>query len=65
MVLTVNGERREVGAATIAALLDELGYEGGFFAVAVNHDVVQRGRWSETPLSDGDKVEILTPRQGG
>jgi len=26
---------------------------------------VQRARWGETELKDGDKVEILTPRQGG
>jgi sulfur carrier protein len=65
MVLIVNGERREVGAATIPALLDELGYEGGFFAVAINHEVVPRRRWDDRDLADGDSVEIVTPRQGG
>ena len=65
MVLTVNGERHEVAASTVKALLDELEYDGGFLVVAVNHDVVTRTRWDETPLSDGDRVEIVTPRQGG
>jgi sulfur carrier protein len=65
MVLIVNGERREVGAATIPGLLDELGYEGGFFAIAINHEVVPRRRWDERDLADGDSVEIVTPRQGG
>jgi sulfur carrier protein len=65
MVLIVNGERREVGAATIPALLDELGYDGGFFAVAINHEVVPRRRWDDRDLADGDSVEIVTPRQGG
>ena len=65
MVLTVNGERREVGAATIPALLDELGYEDGFLAVAINHEVVPRRRWLERDLTDGDSIEIVTPRQGG
>ena len=65
MVLTVNGERQEVEAANVAALLEALGYEGGFFAVAVNQEVVRRGNWAETPLAEGDSVEILTPRQGG
>jgi sulfur carrier protein len=65
MVLTVNGERKEVGGSTIPALLDELGYEGSFFAVAVNHEVVPRRRWAELDLADGDRVEIVTPRQGG
>lgn len=65
MRVTVNGERRETAAATIAALLDELEYEGTHMAVAVNHDVVPRTSWKETPLRDGDAVEVLTPRQGG
>lgn len=65
MVLTVNGERQEVAATTVTALLDELEYEGAFLVVAVNHDVVKRTQWDETSLQDGDRVEILTPRQGG
>jgi sulfur carrier protein len=44
---------------------DELGYGGGFFAVALNRKVIARKRWAETPLGEGDAVEIVTPRQGG
>lgn len=65
MVLIVNGEARETGVATIPALLEELGYEDGFLAVAVNQQVVPRKRWSERDLNDGDAIEIVTPRQGG
>ena len=65
MVVTVNGERREVAAATIPALLRELDYEGEFLVVAVNHDVVQRRRWDEVEIKAGDAIEIVTPRQGG
>ena len=65
MVLTINGERQDVEAASVDALLAALGYDGGFFAVAVNHEVVRRAKWAETKLADGDSVEILTPRQGG
>ena len=65
MVLTVNGERQETEADTVARLLQALGYEGGFFAVAVNQEVVRRPAWPEARLVDGDDVEILTPRQGG
>ena len=65
MVLTVNGERQEVRAETVATLLDVLGYEGTFFAVAVNQELVRRAAWGEARLADGDSVEILTPRQGG
>ena len=65
MVLIVNGERQEVEAPNVADLLQALGYEGGFFAVAVNQEVVRRTAWATAPLSEGDSVEILTPRQGG
>ena len=65
MVLTVNGEKQEVAATTIPALLQELDYEGEFLVVAINHGVVQRRRWLEVELKPGDAIEILTPRQGG
>ena len=65
MRVTVNGERKNVAATRIDALLGELEYEGTHFAIAVNYDVVPRGRWAQTVLAEGDTVEILTPRQGG
>jgi sulfur carrier protein len=65
MRVIVNGEPREISAASIDALLRELDYEGTHFAIAVNFDVVPRSRWAETALSSGDEIEIITPRQGG
>ncbi len=65
MRVTVNGETKDVAATRVDALLGELEFEGTHFANAVNYDVVPRARWSETALSEGDMVEILTPRQGG
>jgi sulfur carrier protein len=65
MVLTVNGERKDIASDNLTALLNELEYQGSHFAIAVNFEVVPRARWSETRLSSGDQIEILTPRQGG
>lgn len=65
MVLIVNGETKEAKASSVRALLAELEYDGGFFAVAVNQAVVPRRAWDEPLLRDGDKIEILSPRQGG
>ena len=65
MRLTVNGEPKDVAATRVDALLGELEFEGSHFAIAVNYEVVPRARWAETPLAEGDMVEILTPRQGG
>jgi sulfur carrier protein len=65
MRVTVNGEQREIAAATVDALLGELEYEGTHFAIALNFDVLPRSRWAETPIRNGDEIEIITPRQGG
>lgn len=65
MRVIVNGEPREVNAASVDALLGELDYEGGHFAIALNYDVVPKSRWAETRLNAGDQIEIITPRQGG
>jgi sulfur carrier protein len=61
----VNGEQREINASRVDALLAELEYEGTHFAIALNYDVVPKSRWAETPLKNGDEIEIITPRQGG
>jgi len=65
MRVTVNGEQREIASASLDALLSELEYEGTYFAIALNYDVLPRSRWAETPLKNGDEIEIITPRQGG
>ncbi len=66
MRVQVNGEERELArATTVAELLDELGLEGRFVAVAVNHGCVRRGDFAATPLREGDAVEVLAPMAGG
>jgi sulfur carrier protein len=65
MRVIVNGEAREIASARVDALLGELEYEGTHFAIALNFDVLPRSRWAETPLQNGDEIEIITPRQGG
>jgi len=65
MRVIVNGEPREINAASVDALLGELEYEGTHFAVALNFDVLPKSRWAETAINSGDEIEIITPRQGG
>lgn len=65
MQVTVNGERRQIAARTVEALLSELDYEGTHVAIAVNFDVLPKSRWADTTLKNGDEIEIITPRQGG
>ena len=65
MRVTVNGEPREIASASVEALLGELDYAGTHFAIAINYDVLPKSKWAETRLSNGDEIEIITPRQGG
>ena len=65
MRVMVNGEPREIASATVDALLGELEYEGTHFAIALNSDVLPKSQWAQTPLKNGDEIEIITPRQGG
>lgn len=63
--LVVNGEPAEVVSATLAALLDEMGFGGLKVATALNGDFVPERRRAETKLAAGDKIEVVAPRQGG
>jgi sulfur carrier protein len=68
MIVAVNGVEREISdGATITgvlAALDVPGHARGV-AVAVEGEVVPRGRWTTTRLREGDRVEVLSAVQGG
>lgn len=66
--VTVNGSPRELPAgATVASIVTELtgAAEGRGVAVALAGEVVPRGAWSHTTLSDGAEVEVVHAVQGG
>ena len=65
MRVIVNGKPREISSARVDALLGELEYEGTHFAIALNYDVLPKSKWAQTPIKNGDEIEIITPRQGG
>ncbi|MGN6188850.1 MAG: sulfur carrier protein ThiS [Conexibacter sp.] len=68
MSVQLNGEWHELDdGATVADAIRQLGValDARGVAVAVDREVVRRGAWSETPLSGGARVEILTAIQGG
>jgi len=65
MQLIINGEKKESGAKSIQALLDELGIESKVMAAAVNMNVVKKELWGSFELSENDKVEFLQFVGGG
>jgi sulfur carrier protein len=61
----VNGRQQTTEARSLAELCVELGHGEQKVATAVNGDFVPVARRAETTLAAGDRVEILSPRQGG
>jgi sulfur carrier protein len=65
VVVWINGERRELAdGAALPDVLSALALPRTGVAVAVDGEVVPRGRWAATALADGARVEVLTAVQG-
>jgi sulfur carrier protein len=68
MNVMLNGESRELREhANVNDAVEASGAppEGRGVAVAVDGEVVPRGRWQATQLSEGQRVEVLQAVQGG
>jgi sulfur carrier protein len=64
----LNGESREVEPGTTVGRAVELSGappSRGGVAVAVDGEVVPRGRWDAQALEEGQQVEVLQAVQGG
>lgn len=68
MNVTINGTSKELDAGSgVAEAIEAAGHQGARsgIAVALNGEVVPRSEWSDTTLTDGDRVEVLVAAQGG
>ena len=65
MRIQVNGEPREVAAATILALVEELGLDARKVAVERNLSIVPKSLHAATPIADGDRIEVVQFVGGG
>ncbi len=65
ITLEVNGEATTLNAGSLADLIAHLDLGDAKCATAVNGDFVAAGARQAVRLNDGDKVEIVTARQGG
>ncbi len=65
MRLRINGEVRDISATTLASLLEELDLQGGHIATAVNGEHVPSPNRQTCALNENDRIEILSPMQGG
>lgn len=65
MRIELNGEPREIASNTVAAALDELGFQPARVATALNGAFVPGSARAGQVLKDGDRLEVLAPMQGG
>ncbi len=65
MRILVNGAPRDVTAATLDALLLELGYGQGRIATALDGDFVPATDRPGRILREDCRIEIVSPMQGG
>ena len=65
MEILINGQPRDVLAATVLDLLQLQGLAERRVAVEVNGEIVPRSRHDEHALAAGDRVEIVHALGGG
>ena len=65
MYVYINGDRVEVEAPTLLAVLENSGYECKKIVVAVNETFVARAEWALTELTEGDRLDVLGRIEGG
>jgi thiamine biosynthesis protein ThiS len=64
--IRLNGQPRDVdGAMTVAGLVESLGLKTKFVAVERNRQLVPRAQHADTPVEQGDEIEVVTLVGGG
>lgn len=65
MKIDVNGKSKEVESTQLDDILFELDYENATIATAINGEFVSVETRAQCQLKAGDKLEIVSPMQGG
>ncbi|WP_120499401.1 sulfur carrier protein ThiS [Roseovarius sp. EL26] len=65
MHIIVNAQPHNVSGQTLDQVLPELGYSSPAIATALNGVFIANAARASTLLSEGDRIEILAPMQGG
>ena len=66
LTIQVNGDPREVPPGlNLAQLVAHLGLTANRLAIERNREIVPRGQWEATPVSGGDRFEIVHLVGGG
>ena len=65
MNILVNGKPHAVNATDLSSLLTELGYRNSTIATALNGEFIPYNARAGLRLTEGDRLEIVAPMQGG
>ncbi len=65
MQIQLNGEPRDISAATIEAMVLELGFDPRKVAIERNLEIVPRSLHAVTALAEGDRIELVQFVGGG
>ncbi len=66
IALQVNGETQSCAPGTnLPQFLERLGLNPRLVAVEYNGEILHRQFWDETPMQQGDRLEIVTIVGGG
>ncbi len=65
MNLVINGESQSSSAATLSALVEQLGMKADRVAIELNREIVPRDQWPQAQLHEGDRLEIVQFVGGG
>ncbi len=66
MRLFINGDEKSFAdSLSLLQLVEQLGMKRDRVAVELNREIIARAQWGETPLNDGDRLEIVHFVGGG
>ena len=64
--ILINGEEKDLpGSISVSDLLDRFELPSQRVAIELNKNVIRKRDWSETPVNDGDRIEVVHFVGGG
>lgn len=64
--LFLNGEQKTIATATpLSQAIVSWQYTESSFAVAINQTFIPRSEYDNVLLQDGDRIDVVSPMQGG
>jgi sulfur carrier protein len=65
MRIILNGEETAITSQTLYTMMQEQGFNPDTLIAEVNLELINKDDWKQTPLAEGDKVELLSFVGGG